>query len=1133
MDIRNLIKILGDKNISVWKAGDNIKFKAPKGSLTNELKEELKRNKADLMKYLEDENNIYFRIDEESRYEEFPLTDIQNSYLLGRSAAFELGGVGCHGYMEIVYDEKLDHSKLELAWNKVIEKHDMLRAIVYENGKQRVQKEVPYVDVERVVSNNEEEIYLREKLSNKQYVIGTWPMCDIAITEFNNSSLLHLSIDMIVADFVSMNIILEDLEHFYKNPEDTIVSTPRFRDIVIYEKDKSINDKNREKDNQYWAKKIENMSGGANIPTLQMMGIETNSFYQKNLFLNSNESKKLLNIAHKLGVTPSAMIMAALSEIVYYWSGSKKFCINTTLFNRDSFNIECINNVVGDFTDINVSLIEIDSKNTFKERINSIQKDLWNDLQHKSIPGVEILRELSKSKGENIIVPIVFTSTLGISNKDDVILKRKVNYRISQTPQVYLDCQVSEENNGIRINWDIRKGVFNEKIIEDMFWSFSDIIKNFCRENLKYFETKNPIILSNRTIKTRENSNSTAGKMNHALLTDGFIKSLNNNPDKTALIYKKNTLSYKKLACYVDTIINILKKENILKNERVGVNIEKNEWQIASVLAILIYGAVYVPIDVEQPITRKNKIVDISKIKLMISDENNNEKLNCKNIVLDKSFVKEQYDEINFKTRQTSSDDAYIIFTSGTTGVPKGVRISHESAMNTILDVNKKYHLCSKDVFLGLAKLSFDLSVYDIFGCFDVCGTLVLPEPDKTNNPKYLYDLILLHRISIWNSVPAQMHLLVNYLDSSPDIKRSEDIRLCLLSGDWIPINLPNDIYRIFKNVLVVSMGGATEASIWSIYYNIDRKENFTSSVPYGYPMKNQKFYILNKDLNPAPNYIKGNLYIAGAGLSKGYIGDEKLNQEKYSIYENTNERIYKTGDTGFYNSEGLIIFTGRETDDSQIKINGYRVELTEIKNAILNNEKVSNAELIYNREGALEGELSAIIVPKLQKKGKSIQIISDENLQFLKEKDDELVGRINSELLDRWNYYSQKISLASMMKTFNEFNIFLNLDQSYTFKEIKDLIGVPNKLDKLLRRWLYVLTTEGLLNVVDEKYSLGNKKINKSLDELWDEFYKIESELKIGGEFLNYLKESNNSLPRLIVGDEDPLNLLFPKGGG
>lgn len=424
MSITELLDILNNKNIVVWKEGCNVKFKAPKGSLTDELKEQLKINKSMLLEYLDKEKNIYFKRDEINRYEEFDLTEIQSSYLLGRNTAFELGGVGCHGYMEIEYNELLDKDKIEIAWNKVIKKHDMLRAIIYKNGKQKVQKDVPFVEIEENFSIDEKELDLREKLANKQYKIGEWPMCDIAITKINEKTLLHFSVDMIVADYISMNIILKDLEDFYYNPEKEACNSSSYRDIVIYEKERKQNKSaNSQEDKKYWENKIENMGNSPFLPTLKTVDIEDSSFLQKSIFLNEDMWSKLCDLSKNIGVTVSAVVMSVLSEIVYYWSGTNKFCINTTLFKRSSLNIKDINEIVGDFTDVNVSAIDIDSKLTFKDRIINLQKNLWMDMEHNSFSGVEVLRMLSRLKGENVVVPLVFTSTVGLSNENDVLLK--------------------------------------------------------------------------------------------------------------------------------------------------------------------------------------------------------------------------------------------------------------------------------------------------------------------------------------------------------------------------------------------------------------------------------------------------------------------------------------------------------------------------------------------------------------------------------------------------------------------------------------------------------------------------------------------------------------------------------------
>lgn len=217
---------------------------------------------------------------------------------MGRNTAFELGGVGCHGYMEIEYNELLDKDKIEIAWNKVIKKHDMLRAIIYKNGKQKVQKDVPFVEIEENFSIDEKELDLREKLANKQYKIGEWPMCDIAITKINEKTLLHFSVDMIVADYISMNIILKDLEDFYYNPEKEACNSSSYRDIVIYEKERKQNKSaNSQEDKKYWENKIENMGNSPFLPTLKTVDIEDSSFIQKSIFLNEDMWSKLCDLS--------------------------------------------------------------------------------------------------------------------------------------------------------------------------------------------------------------------------------------------------------------------------------------------------------------------------------------------------------------------------------------------------------------------------------------------------------------------------------------------------------------------------------------------------------------------------------------------------------------------------------------------------------------------------------------------------------------------------------------------------------------------------------------------------------------------------------------------------------------------
>lgn len=284
---------------------------------------------------------------------------------------------------------------------------------------------------------------------------------------------------------------------------------------------------------------------------------------------------------------------------------------------------------------------------------------------------------------------------------------------------------------------------------------------------------------------------------------------------------------------------------------------------------------------------------------------------------------------------------AYIIHTSGTTGDPKGVVISHKAAVNTIEDINSRFDINSADRMFGLANLAFDLSVYDIFGAFNAGAALVLPDPEKQKDPYYWVETIKKNEITVWNSVPAQMQMLVSVLESR-GVSGDFPLKVVLLSGDWIPVTLPDQIHTSCKKAKVVSLGGATEAAIWSIYHEIEEVPDGAVSIPYGKPLANQKFYVLNEKMEQCPDWVPGDLYIGGKGLALEYLNKPEETNAHFMYDEQLQERIYKTGDIGRYWPDGTIEFMGRE--DTQVKIHGHRIELSEIESALLSNTLVKTA---------------------------------------------------------------------------------------------------------------------------------------------------------------------------------------------
>ncbi|HYG08950.1 MAG TPA: non-ribosomal peptide synthetase, partial [Pyrinomonadaceae bacterium] len=257
---------------------------------------------------------------------------------------------------------------------------------------------------------------------------------------------------------------------------------------------------------------------------------------------------------------------------------------------------------------------------------------------------------------------------------------------------------------------------------------------------------------------------------------------------------------------------------------------------------------------------------------------------------------------------------------------------------------------------------------YDIFGTLGAGGCIVMPEASATREPRAWAAMVERHGVSIWNTVPALMELLVEEVrpkngatlksgsktelsSASPSALETRlssqlrTLRLVLLSGDWIAVSLPSRIAAVAPHAEVISLGGATEASIWSILYPIEEVKADWKSIPYGHPMTNQRFYVLNERMESCPPWVTGQLYIGGVGLAQGYWRDEAKTGASFIRHEATGERLYRTGDLGRYREDGEIEFLGRE--DTQVKVQGHRIELGEVEAALEEHEGVKQAVVV------------------------------------------------------------------------------------------------------------------------------------------------------------------------------------------
>ena len=433
------------------------------------------------------------------------------------------------------------------------------------------------------------------------------------------------------------------------------------------------------------------------------------------------------------------------------------------------------------------------------------------------------------------------------------------------------------------------------------------------------------------------------------ILQDGclielFEKSVEANSNKTAVCNGEVSITYKALNEEANKMARYLQKKGVRENDFVLIQAGRNIQTVVGILAVLKTGAAYIPIDENYPKERQEYIKEDSQCKYVIEKE---EFL---------AYKKEDYDAGNLSINYHKESLAYVIYTSGSTGKPKGVAIENRSALNTIADMLDKFKLTDMDKVLGISSYSFDLSVFDLFATF-ISGAC-LYQVEDARNMNMLKQIVTEKNITIWNSVPVLMEL---YIDCLSTDYRNTDMKYIFLSGDWIPVTLPEKLKSTFPNATVVSLGGATEASIWSVFYEIKQVFPEDKSIPYGIPLANQSLYILNYDKKLCPCGTQGEIYIGGKGLARCYLNDVEKTRESFIEHE-LYGRLYRTGDYGIMHKEGYIEFCGRK--DDQVKVNGFRIEIGEIETCLNRDFSVKQSAVVIQKNDDVN-RIIAFIVPK------------------------------------------------------------------------------------------------------------------------------------------------------------------------
>lgn len=572
-------------------------------------------------------------------------------------------------------------------------------------------------------------------------------------------------------------------------------------------------------------------------------------------------------------------------------------------------------------------------------------------------------------------------------------------------------------------------------------------------------------------------------------IQDRFIEQSIKHPDRIAIVYRGKEYTYQKLyydALKVsDYIINNCSSAEV---PYIGIKIDKNYNQIVGILGILMSGFSYLPIDISQPYERQLKILNKAKVNFVLDEDIINEAL-------------KKCDSFDIIEKKYISDIAYVIFTSGTTGTPKGVIMTHNAVLNTLAAVNNLIKLTSKDRILAISEASFDLSVFNIFSLLGAGGMIVIPDSDRKNDPSHWNELIKRYEITLWNSVPAQVELL-EYFCRERVVFPS--LRFILLSGDVIKAKLPENLIKIFPNSKIFSLGGATEGGIWSIYHEINPKVRELPSILYGKPLDGQSVVVIDKHLNECEIYSVGQIAIAGYSLAEGYLNDEAITKEKFIYDSDRNWRYYLTGDLGRYQKTGEIEFLGRM--DNQIKINGYRIEISEIESELLKSNTVENCSVLK-----IDNKIIAFIIEK-----NSIK----KHLDLYK-----IIYNNKNINMEDFNRCLTDAILKSVYDNLKKHEIFsVKLEKYWS---IVNKTSVTKENQPILDKMLLYLEQHNYIKKIEDAFVDSNKIVS---NDLWNQLCK-DYNIVAPKSVTNYIKKHADNFCELLSGKMNPLVNLFPGG--
>jgi amino acid adenylation domain-containing protein len=785
--------------------------------------------------------------------------------------------------------------------------------------------------------DSKESRYWFESLCQKPFDLAAGPLVRLVRASFSSSNIQYVAVVIhhIVIDLRTKDLIGGLLLNYYRDDNSRIntdSASPKasYLDYCSWQSD-WLASESSSASKEYWRSELESIVRGVNIATKKSvgpagMGVVT-------LGLSDDLNAGLSKYAKANNSSSFILLLTAYYYVLSKYCLESNFAIGVPLSNRKQ---EVFHNVAGCFVNtVPIKILAEDSDN-FSSLVKKTRKALLLAHRHQDLPTIEIHEQLPGGRQGGAVYQHGFTfeHPMSIGGPEMGFQSVSVDTLLPQL-ELLLRCRMEDGIivGQLEYNCGLYTSRFAERFIESMRVFIDEVLKHPRRSlsQISYMPPRDKKIIS-------KVNNTFCDFGEKKTLQQSFEEQVVKTPDAIALVAHGESVTYSQFNARANHFAYSLHELGVKAGDVVALLSTRSIAMMEALYGIIKSGAIYLPLDVESPEPRVNYMLKQAGAVILVVESS---------LETDKHFQVDRVASLEaIKTsfgggcdenpRHTRSEDdlAYIIFTSGSTGLPKGVMNSHAGIFNRMQWMQERFNYGVGDVVLQKTPYSFDVSLVELFWPLQVGATLAVADHDSHKDPYQLDNQIREFNVNLIHFVPA---MLASFL--SMDINAQPSIKAVMCSGEELSLEHQEKFYKKYPDATLYNMYGPTEAAVEVTFWECPR--NYENKyVPIGTPVHNTKLYVVDDDCQQVPVGLMGELWIGGDQVAEGYVGSPDLTAERFVSNPFDKGSIYKTGDYVRWSENGSLEYLGRK--DFQVKINGVRIELSEIESALLKHEDIA-----------------------------------------------------------------------------------------------------------------------------------------------------------------------------------------------